>query len=212
MPECRLIEYYGSSEHSLVSVRDGEAQNTVGKPVPEVDLSIRDNDGNELSAGEEGEVWVRSPLMFAGYLTENGLDTSSFDSSGWLSNGDRGILSPQGTLEVRARAGQSVITSGGHQVSTAEVETVLRELPEIREVVVLGTKHDRLGMVITAVIEPHPGTSLKLNDLRAQVAQYLAPAKRPRLWWSSDALPRTASGKVVRVVDTVMESLLERIR
>ncbi|WP_020668491.1 class I adenylate-forming enzyme family protein [Amycolatopsis nigrescens] len=218
LPDCRLIEYYGSSEHSLITYRDGEGgedQATVGSPAPDVELEIRDAHGTPLPDGTEGVLWVRSPMLFAGYLPDRDgdpLDTGSFDGNGWLSNGDLGEIRPDGTLELRGRDGQSVINSGGHNVSPAEVEAVLREAPGVGEVVVLGTAHSRLGAVVTAVVEPGHGTEPSLRELRALVARRLSPAKRPRRWWRATALPRTATGKVSRVPETIMAAPLERLR
>jgi long-chain acyl-CoA synthetase len=108
--------------------------------------------------------------------------------------GDRADLH-DGTLTVHGR-GSAVISSGGRLVAAEEVETVLREVPGVDDVVVTGTPHPRLGALVTAVVEGEPA----LADLRAAARHALEPGKRPRVWLRAKVLPRTASGKPARAV------------
>ncbi|GAA2858809.1 acyl-CoA synthetase [Pseudonocardia halophobica] len=174
-PAAELVEYYGSAEHSLVAVRRGDGL----RPVPGVDLDVRD-----------GTLWVRSPLAADGALRAGRLEPAG----AWTTVGDRVDLH-DGLLTVHGR-GSAVISSGGRLVAAEEVETVLREVPGVDDVVVTGTPHARLGALVTAVVEGEP----PLAELRAAARHALEPGKRPRVWLRAKALPRTASGKPARAV------------
>jgi long-chain acyl-CoA synthetase len=193
LPGCQVVEYYGSSEQSLVSIRTTEPPDTVGRPPSIVDVEIRDAAGVRLDRGQEGEIWVRSELLFSGYLT----DGFSADAGEWVSVGDHGHVRADGSLVVRGR-GATTVVSGGTKVSAEEVEAVLRTAPGVAEVVVIGLPHPQLGAVVAAVLQPEPGKTLSQRALRAHTAGRLSPGKRPRRWFVMDPIPLTASGKIAR--------------
>lgn len=194
VPGCRIVEYYGSSEQSLISVRNEEPVSTVGRPPAIVDIEIRDATGNPVPAGYEGEIWVRSPMLFAGYV-DNGSVVPR--SGSWLSVGDNGIVHSDGTLSVSGR-GTAVVLSGGTNVFAEEVEAVLRTGPGVADAVVVGLPHGRFGAVVTAVIQSAGDAALTRRALRHHAANRLSPGKRPRQWLLVDELPRTATGKIAR--------------
>ncbi|GAA1707969.1 long-chain fatty acid--CoA ligase [Fodinicola feengrottensis] len=193
LPGCQVVEYYGSSEQSVVSVRTTEPAATVGRPPSTVDIEIRDDGGQPVGAAEEGEIWVRSALLFAGYLT-NGVRV---DAGEWVSVGDRGLLREDGSLVVVGR-GAATVVSGGTKVSAEEVEAVLRAAPGVAEAVVVALPHPWLGAVVAAVLQPEPGTVLHRRALRAHTAVRLSAGKRPRRWFTVDRIPLTTSGKIAR--------------
>ncbi|MBK1784690.1 acyl--CoA ligase [Prauserella sp. ASG 168] len=176
LPRAELVEYYGSAEHSLIAFRHGDGL----RAAPGVELDVR-----------EGVLWVRSPLSFTGYLRDGEL-TPARD---WSSVGDHAELSASGVLTVRGR-GSATVSSGGRLVAVEEVEAVLRTVPGVADVLVTGTPHDRLGELVTAVVESDEPPALR--ELRAAARAKLAPGKRPRHWLATKALPRTASGKPAR--------------
>lgn len=179
LPGVDLIEYYGSAEHSLIASRRGDG---ALRPFPGVATELR---GSAL--------WVRSPQSFAGYLRAGVLDPAGPGAS---SVGDRAEITADGALVVHGR-GSATISSGGALVAAEEVESVLRAVPGVAEVVVAGTPHPTLGALVTAVIEAGdvvPGP----RALREAARAALAPGKRPRRWLLTSALPRTASGKPAR--------------
>jgi long-chain acyl-CoA synthetase len=181
LPDARLVEYYGSAEHSLIAIRRGDAGL---RTVPGVELDVRD-----------GVLRLRSPLAFDGYLRGGVLEPAPE----WSSVGDRVELRPDGTLTVHGRD-SATISSGGRLVSAEEVEAVLRAVPGVDDVLVTGTPHARLGALVTAVVEA--GTAPALAELRAAARAALEPGKRPRRWLYTEALPRTASGKPARALVT----------
>lgn len=188
LPGCELIEYYGSAEHSLIAVRDGDAGL---RPVDGVDVAIRD-----------GRVWVRSPLAAAGRLVAGAVRVAPE----WSTVEDMGTLHADGTLTVHGRAGATV-SSGGRIVAAEEVETALRGVPGVVDVVVTGSPHSRLGAIVTAVVEIDTAAPPTLRELRRSARTTLEPGKLPRRWIATTALPRTASGKPARAA--VIEQLRE---
>ncbi|WP_308282581.1 class I adenylate-forming enzyme family protein [Pseudonocardia nigra] len=178
LPGAELMEYYGSAEHSLIAVRRG---GPALRPVPGVEVAVRD-----------GELWVRSPLAFDGHLRSGAVVASG---SGWSTVGDRAELTDSGELVVLGR-GSATISSGGRLVAAEEVESVLRGVPGVDDVLVSGTPHATLGAVVTAVVQA--GSPPALRELCAAARAGLAPGKRPRRWLVTAALPRTASGKPAR--------------
>ncbi|PKW14640.1 class I adenylate-forming enzyme family protein [Saccharopolyspora spinosa] len=192
LPGCALVEYYGSAEHSLIAVRRG------GPLRPVVDVEVRDPvDG-------VGELWVRSELVFDGYL-RGGEIVPAATEDGWSTVGDRAALHSDGSLDVLGRAG-SAINTGARIVGAEEVESVLRGAEGVLDVLVCATPHPRFGELVTAVVEIDPVAPPSLRELRARVRRALDPAKRPRRWLAVRDLPRTASGKPARAV------IAERLR
>ena len=175
LPEAELISYYGSAEHSLIAIRRDDSGL---RTVPGVETDIRD-----------GVLWVRSPLAFSGYLRDGVLHPAPE----WSTVDDLAERDPSGALRVLGRAG-AMVSSGGKLVSAEEVESVLREVRGVVDVLVKGTPHPTLGAVVTAVVEGPAA----MRDLRAAARAGLEPGKRPRRWVRAESLPRTASGKVRR--------------
>ncbi|MDR7302979.1 AMP-binding protein [Haloactinomyces albus] len=190
LPECALIEYYGSAEHSLVALR---RDRTPLRPVEGVGLDIRDGD-RSCPAGTPGTLWVRSTLAFSGHLEAG---TVRPVETGFSSVGDRAVRHEDGSLTVLGRAGATV-TSGAKVVAAEEVESVLRAVDGVLDVVVSATPHPRFGSIVTAVVEVPPDTHPSLRTLRARAREGLESSKRPRRWLATTELPRTASGKPAR--------------
>ncbi|MCX2731124.1 AMP-binding protein [Saccharopolyspora sp. NFXS83] len=188
LPGCELLEYYGSAEHSLIAARRGAPRLR-----PLVDVDVRDAMGDSLPAELGGVLWVRSELTFDGHLRRGALDAAE---PGWSSVGDHAVRHDDGTVSVLGRTG-STISTGGALVVAEEVESALRGSADVRDVVVAGTPHRRLGALVTAVLEVDPRTAPTRAELRART-RHLEPAKRPRRWLAVSALPRTGSGKPAR--------------
>lgn len=181
LPGCRLVEYYGSAEHSLIAVRRG------GRLRPVVDVEVRD-----------GELWVRSELSCDGHLDHGTVVPTSTDR-GWSRVGDRAVRHTDGSLEVLGRT-SAVINTGARLVGAEEVESVLRGAGGVRDVLVTGTPHPRFGELVTAVVEIDPAAPPSRSGLRARARRALDPAQRPRRWLAVRELPRTPSGKPARAL------------
>ena len=200
-PAATVVEYYGASELSFVTLRrDGDATpaGSVGSPFPGVELSVRDGAGNPVPPGTTGTIHVRSPLVFQGYrgVPPEGAAAPAVD--GWLTVGDRGRVDEAGHVWVDGR-GSALIITGGTNVQPEEVEEVVAAAPGVAACVVVGIPDPARGEVVCACVVPAPGALPDRKALRAHVAARLAPAKRPRRWvhWTRP-VPLTRSGKVDR--------------
>jgi malonyl-CoA/methylmalonyl-CoA synthetase len=186
----RVLERYGMTE-TLMNVSnpcDGERRaGSVGLPLPGVEL--------RLSNGQDGEIQLRGPNVFAGYW-ERPTATRECFSDGWFCTGDLGALDPDGYLRILGRS-KELIISGGFNVYPREVEEVLLAHPAVAEVAVVGTPSDEWGEVVTAFVVPS-GAAPTADSLVAFAAGQLAPFKRPRLLHFVDTLPRNALGKVLK--------------
>jgi len=188
-----VLERYGMTE-TLMTVSnpyDGERRaGTVGFPLPGVETDIAD----------DGELRVRGPNVFDGYWERADADGSSFmaddhGSAPWFRTGDIVAVDDDGYLSVVGRA-RELIISGGFNVFPREVEDVLRGVPGVADVAVVGTPSDEWGEVVTAVVVADG--PLAADALLAAAADELAPYKRPRVVRFVDELPRNALGKVLR--------------
>ena len=155
--------------------------------------------GVELRIGPGGAIEVRSPTALRAYRTEDGEhDPRGVD--GWLATGDLGQLDADGLLTVHGRA-DDVILTGGEKVWPEAVEAVLRRLPAVDDVAVIGRPDPEWGQVVVAFVEAAAGQAPpRLEVLRAAVKEALPPWCAPRAVELVGALPRTASGKVRRDV------------
>lgn len=184
LPDTTLLEYYGSAEHSLIALRrSAGGRSGALRPVEGVRLELRD-----------GVLWVDSPQAVLGRLRNGVLEPAAPGAS---TVGDRAELHADGSLSVLGRSA-ATISSGGTLVAAEEVEQVLRSVPGVADVVVAGTPHPALGMLVTAVVEPRTGATVFRRDLRNAARAALSPAKRPRRWLVTDGLPRLGSGKTAR--------------
>jgi acyl-CoA synthetase (AMP-forming)/AMP-acid ligase II len=189
----RLWEFYGSSETGTVTVigpRDHAAHpGSVGRPPRGVSLRIVD-----------GEVFVRSPAMMAGYLTEDGASIAPLEArDGHISVGDLGTIDEDGWLTLVDRKHDTIIT-GGMNVYPAEVERALAEHPAVAGAVVFGIPDDDWGQIVAAVVAPRSGVHLDGGLLRARLRERIAGYKLPRAFAFCDLteLPIGSSGKALR--------------
>ncbi|WP_286218105.1 class I adenylate-forming enzyme family protein [Paraoerskovia sediminicola] len=184
-----VVAYYGAVELSFVAL-DTDGAGLV--PFPGVEVEIRPADG----ASRLGQVWVRSPYVADGYLAD-AVGPLARDGS-WATVGDLAEMppAPGAPLVLRGR-GDGAILTGGSTVVPEDVEVVLRRVPGVRDVVVVGSTHRRLGAVVTAVVEADPRPGLRATLERA-ARSHLTAQQRPRRWYRTGMLPRTASGKPAR--------------
>ncbi len=215
-PDAGIVEYYGTSELSFVSIRcpgDGAPSGSVGRAFPGVEITIRDERDRVVPAGVHGRVFARSPLVFSGYRGTVPQSAARCADDGAWSAGDMGHLDENGYLYVAGR-GSELIISGGLNVQPEDVEGAVAPADGVAEVVVVGVPDDRWGEVVVAVIAPEKGATLTRAALRETVAT-LSTAKRPRRYLvHPDPFPLLRSQKIDRVAvrDKVMAGILEEIR
>ncbi|MEU6098041.1 acyl-CoA synthetase [Streptomyces sp. NPDC047079] len=201
----RVIERYGMTETLMnTSVRaDGEPRaGTVGVPLPGVDLRLVEEDGAPITAydGETvGEIQVRGPNLFTGYLNRPDATAAAFTADGWFRTGDMAVREPDGYVRIVGRKATDLIKSGGYKIGAGEIENALLEHPGVREAAVTGEPDDDLGERIVAWVVPaDPGALPGAGELADHVARRLAPHKRPRTVRYLDALPRNDMGKIMK--------------
>ncbi|MFT3922355.1 MAG: AMP-binding protein [Myxococcales bacterium] len=199
----QVCERYGLSETLInTAVRaDGERRpGYVGRALPGVEVRLVDDDRQPIEVHDDatiGEVAVRGPNVFIGYLNRPEATLAALDEHGWFYTGDLGTMTPDGYLRIVGRKGTDLIKTGGFKVGAGEVEGALLEHAAVREAAVLGVADEDLGERIVAYVvlydhEPQPPE----QELVDHVAKSLAPHKRPREVRYVSELPRNAMGKV----------------
>ncbi|HZQ57681.1 MAG TPA: AMP-binding protein [Acidimicrobiales bacterium] len=173
------------------AVRDG----SIGVPLPGVEVRLVGADGDDVLAGDEGEVWVRGPNVFAGYWGDEGATRAALAPEGWLRTGDIAVADADGWLYLVDRA-KDVVNVSGFKVYPAEVEDVLAEHPSVADAAVVGAPHPHSGETVTAfVVARGPLTA---EELIRFCAARLARYKCPTAVTFVDALPQGVAGKVLR--------------
>jgi len=167
-----------------------------GKPQAGCEIKVVGEDGQDRPVGEVGEIVMRSPWIMRGYW-HNPEATEKTIRDGWLWTGDAGYLDADGFLYIHDRV-NDMIKPGSENVYPAEVENALFGHPAIADVAVIGVPDDRWGEAVKAVIVLKPGTVLDVPDLDRHVRSRIAGFKVPRSFEVVAALPRNASGKVLR--------------
>ncbi|MGY0067128.1 acyl-CoA synthetase [Streptomyces sp. QTS137] len=201
----RVVERYGMTETLMnTSVRaDGEARpGTVGVPLPGVELRLVEEDGSPVAAydGETvGEIQVRGPNLFTGYLNRPDATAGAFTADGWFRTGDMAVRDADGYVRIVGRKATDLIKSGGYKIGAGEIENALLEHPGVREAAVTGEPDADLGERIVAWIVPaDPHSPPGLEELADHVARRLAPHKRPRVLHHLTSLPRNDMGKIMK--------------
>jgi malonyl-CoA/methylmalonyl-CoA synthetase len=196
----RIVERYGMTETLMIaSVRaDGERRaGYVGRALDGVEVRVCADDGTDLAADDAtiGDVLVRSPSLFDGYLGQPQATAAAF-RDGWFATGDLGTLGADGYLRLVGRRSTDLIKSGGYRIGAGEIEAALLEHPAVAEAAVLGVPDADLGERIVAWAVPRAGQPVSEQALIDHVATSLTPHKRPRAVVFVEALPRNALGKV----------------
>jgi acyl-CoA synthetase (AMP-forming)/AMP-acid ligase II len=205
-PDTDFVNAYGLTETSSTiallgpddhrrAVADGRTGRltSVGRIVPGIEAQVRAPDGTVLAAGEAGELWVRGPQVSGEYAGVG----SVLDGAGWLPTRDRARLDADGYLFLDGRADDTIIR-GGENIAPAEVEDVLLEHPAVREVAVAGVPDRDWGERLVAVVVPYDGMTVDAGELRSFVRARLRGSRTPDEVVFRDALPYTATGKLLR--------------
>jgi acyl-CoA synthetase (AMP-forming)/AMP-acid ligase II len=172
---------------------------SVGRPVPGVEVAVA-VDGSPLDVPDPdvvGELWVRGPVVTAGYWNRPEATAETFGADGWLRTGDVGRVDAAGYVQVLDRI-KDMIIRGGENIYSLEVESVLARHPAVAEVAVVGVPDPVMGERVRAVAVLRPGEVLPLDALRAWAGSQLADYKLPAELVTVDQLPRNANGKVLK--------------
>ena len=177
-----------------------DIETTVGQPLPQTELSIRDPHTGALSAvGVVGEVCARGYCVMLGYNDNPEATAAAIDSEGWLHTGDLGVMDARGYLKITGRVKEMIIR-GGENIFPAEIENVLLEHPSVAEVAVVGAPDARWGEIVAAFVRMAPGAQLDRTALIAHCRERISPQKTPAQWIAVDQWPLTGSGKIQKFV------------
>ncbi|MEL6363543.1 MAG: long-chain-fatty-acid--CoA ligase [Pseudomonadota bacterium] len=175
---------------------DSPRLKSAGRPLPHCEIIVADPDGKELPPGEVGEVRVRSGAMMSGYWRRKDA-TDEAIRGGWYCSGDAAYTDEDGYIFIVDRIKDMIVT-GGENVYPAEVEKALAGMEGIADVAVIGVPHDTWGESVKAIVVTAPGAQLDEAAVLAFAKTQVAGFKVPRSVDFIDALPRNASGKILR--------------
>ena len=190
------IAVLGPADHRRFAASDDTAARrrlgSVGRPVPSVQIEIRDRNGAPVGAGVHGEVFVRGEQVAGEYL-----DGTRLDHGGWFATADAGYLDGDGYLFLDGRL-DDVIVRGGENLSPGEIEDVLLAHPDVREVAVVGLPDPEWGEQVVAAVVPAAGAAADAPALQRWVRERLRSSRTPSRVEFVPALPYTETGKVLR--------------
>lgn len=216
LPDVDFVNAYGLTEtSSTISVLGPEDHRaacastdpavrarlrSVGRPVPGIEMEIRDPDGRTLASGQTGEIYVRGEQVAGEYLgARDGLTAGGAGSAGWFATRDMGRIDADGYLYLDGRL-DDVIVRGGENIAPAEIEEVLLAHPAVAEAGVVGVPDDEWGEQVVAAVVTAEGEHVSETELRDWVRGHLRSARTPTRVAFVPALPYTDTGKLLRHV------------
>jgi fatty-acyl-CoA synthase len=203
--KCGFVQMYGMTETTgtIVAlapedhVEGLDRMRSAGKALPGVELAILDADGNRLPPGEVGEIATRSGSNMAGYWNLPEATAKTLGSDGWLRTGDAGYMDKDGYLYIHDRI-KDMIISGGENIYPAEVESAICDHPDVAEVAVVGVPDDKWGEAVKAIVVMKAGKAATPSEIINFTRERIAGFKTPKTVDFIEALPRNASGKILR--------------
>jgi len=214
-PQAWSSSGYGLTETNAVGTYNGlddyqENPGSCGRALPAVtDVKTVNPDGSDTKPGEPGEVWIKSPCVFKGYLNQPEATKEVLTEDRWFKTGDVGIIDEAGFLTIVDRI-KDMIIRGGENISCLEVEGALARHDDIIEAAVIGIPDERLGERVGAAILLKQGCSLDDDAITIFLKSHLASFKCPDHYWHLDApLPRGGTGKVDK--PTLRKTLLKTV-
>jgi fatty-acyl-CoA synthase len=199
------VSVLGPDDHRLaISSDDASARRrlgSVGRPLPGIEVEIRDVDGGVLGPGERGEIYVRGEQVAGEYLGR-----SLLTADGWFPTNDAGFFDPDGFLFLEGRL-DDVIVRGAENLSPGEIEDVLLAHASIAAACVVGVPDVEWGEAVAAVVTLRPGAEVDEDELRQWVRSHLRSTRTPELIEFRDELPYNEMGKLLR--RTVREELTQ---
>jgi len=208
--DCEFVQYFGQTEtcggvlsltwadHQTALSGRPELLLSCGRNMAGVAIKVCDQAGNELPGGETGEFVIKSDTNMISYWRLPQATREALQD-GWIHTGDAGYLDAEGYAFLRDRI-KDMVVSGGENVYPAEVEKVLSGHPSVLEVAVIGIPDEKYGEALLAIVALKQGTSLSREELLEFCRERIAGYKIPRQLKIVDALPRNASGKILKTV------------
>jgi long-chain acyl-CoA synthetase len=198
--KAKIIEGYGLSEATCASstnpIRGKRKIGSIGRPLPGVQMKILDEDGKLAPSGVEGEIIIRGEHVMLGYLNDEAATAETL-RDGWLHTGDIGYYDEDGFFFIRGRK-KDMIIRGGENIYPREVEDVLVQHPQVKDVAVIGKADPIWGEEVTAYIVPEGQERPSRTQLMEFAREHLADYKCPTSIVFVESLPKTALMKVRR--------------
>jgi long-chain acyl-CoA synthetase len=196
----RILRGYGMTEMfrpiSYLANDPRDYPDSIGAPVPGVEIRVVDDAGDDVVRGEPGELFIRSDASMDGYLAQPEETAAAF-VDGWFRTGDLVRVSSEGFVSVVGRK-KELILRGGYSVFPPEVEAALLAHPSVAEAAVIGVPHPELGEEVAAFVALRPGVAVAPEDLVAWCKERVAGYKCPRRITVLTELPKSATGKVLK--------------
>ena len=204
-----ILPSYGTSEAGRITAvlppPAPRKPGSDGRPVQEVRIVA--DDGSDVGPGVAGEIWVRGPLVFAGYLDDPENNAARFTADGWFRTGDLGYLDADGFFFLTGRINE-LINRGGTKIVPGEVDEALLDHPAVAEAAVFGVPDARLGEDIVAAVVLKPGLDATAREFRGWLLDRLSPHKVPRrIWFVAEA---ASDGEREGATQGARRSLLEQ--
>jgi acyl-CoA synthetase (AMP-forming)/AMP-acid ligase II len=200
-----FVQIYGQGESPMTitwlrredhTSADDAILGSVGIARTGVDVRVVDSQGQDVAAGDIGEIIVRGDVVMSGYW-RNPKGTTEALRDGWLFTGDMGSQDDRGYITLRDRS-KDVVISGGSNIYPREVEEALLTHPDVSEVSVVGQRDEAWGEIVIAFVVPRAGVTLSTEALDAHCLERIARFKRPKRYVVLEALPKNSYGKVLK--------------
>ncbi len=208
-PNVKIAQGYGLTETaSLLTMLDHQSHvdalatgnlnrlSSCGRILAGVELIIMDNNGQECATGQVGEIYTRGDNVFNGYINQDGLNHEVL-TEGWFHTGDLGLMDDDGYLYLKDRK-QDMIVTGGENVYSSEVETVLNQHPGVLEVAVIGIPDEIYGEKVIAIVTIMPELSVTQDELIDFCRDKIGGYKIPKEIHIVESLPKSALGKILK--------------
>lgn len=200
---CELFNMFGQTESNgpvcITAPEDslGDLTQTVGRPMPHVEVRIVDPVSLEILPVEAvGEIWIRGYQVMAGYYGQKEENILSITEDGWLRSGDLGTMDARGYVKITGRL-KDMIIRAGMNLYPKEIEDLLFEHPQVSQIAVVGLQDEKWGEIVAAVILPEkPDAPPSIDALYAYSRKVLSPQKTPERWFFVRQYPLTATGKI----------------
>lgn len=203
---CGFVQMYGMTETTggicILGPEDhtpegSKRMRSAGKPMEGVEFAILDADGKHLGVNEVGEIATRSLSNMIGYWKMDEATRATISDDNWLRTGDAGYIDEDGYIYIQDRI-KDMIISGGENIYPAEVENAVFGHPAVAEVAVIGIPDDKWGESVRAIVVRKAGTEVTADEIIAYARERIAGFKTPKSVSFIEALPRNASGKILR--------------
>ncbi|WP_431100419.1 long-chain-fatty-acid--CoA ligase [Roseateles noduli] len=197
---CPVVEGYGLSETSPVATVNrldlDQFNGSIGLPVPNTEIAIRDDDGNDVPLGQRGEICIRGPQVMAGYWNRPEDTAQAIGPDGFFKTGDIGVMDAEGFTRIVDRKKDMILVSG-FNVYPTEIEQVVNLHPGVMECAAIGVPDQHSGEAVKLFVIKKD-SALAEEDLSAYCHKQLTGYKRPKYIEFRDELPKTNVGKILR--------------